>query len=107
MFPEWTLSVWGIVGDLLAAVFAASVLFLLRASHPIPAFLWLVLWLVLLAANAEHIYALNEPLRLGNFQFALDINFVRGSLLSLHTWPFAVIAVASRCVGVAAFVKES
>ena len=36
----------GIVGDLLAAVFAASVLFLLRASHPIPAFLWLVLWLV-------------------------------------------------------------
>ena len=27
MFPEWTLSVWGIVGDLLAAVFAASVLF--------------------------------------------------------------------------------
>ena len=95
MFPEWTLSVWGIVGDLLAAVFAASVLFLLRASHPIPAFLWLVLWLVLLAANAEHIYALNEPLRLGNFQFALDINFVRGSLLSLHTWPFAVIAVAA------------
>ena len=53
------------------------------------------MWLVLLAANAEHIYALNEPLRLGNFQFALDINFVRGSLLSLHTWPFAVIAVAA------------
>ena len=91
--PAWTLSVDGLLGDATAAVFITTLIALALLVHRALAFALLVVWLLLTIANAEHIYALDAPLRLGNFQLALDETFIRGSLGGFITWPMAFVAL--------------
>lgn len=91
---NWTLPIPGLIGDFLAAIAMTSCVIIIRGAHRFLAPVFVIFWAGLTIANGEHLYALNGPLRLENFQFATDGDFIRGTLFNLVAWPVAVSTVA-------------
>ena len=91
--PIWTLPVDGLLGDLATAVGLAVVAVMLAQWSWKAAAGFILAWALITIGNAEHIYALDAPLRLENYRFAVDETFLRGSAAQLVSWRLALVVV--------------
>ena len=91
---DWVLHISGALGDALAAACFAAVAYALLCVHRAAAVAWVVVITLITLANLEHIFALDAPLRLVNYRFALEDTFWRGSLLNIRNGGAMLVIIA-------------